>query len=177
MKNSPTLCQQFVAAILSPIRKNFKGVFIYHYMDDILIAAQTKEQAQEVQQRIMQAALNAGLKIAKDKIQEIPPWQYLGWKISDQLVQPQRITLQTDIKTLNDLQKLLGTINWVRPLLGISTEELHPLFQLLEGDTDLTSPRKLSPPAEAALNKAVEKLTNQAANRQKLNYPISLFGF
>ncbi|NXW25378.1 POK8 protein, partial [Circaetus pectoralis] len=56
------------------------------------------------------------------------------------LVRPQRITLQTDIKTLNDLQKLLGTINWVCPLLGISTEELHPLFKLLEGDTDLTSP-------------------------------------
>ncbi|NWS64180.1 POK18 protein, partial [Chunga burmeisteri] len=55
------------------------------------------------------------------------PWQYLGWKISEQNIQPQRITLQTEIKTLNDLQKLLGTINWVHPLLGISTEELHPL--------------------------------------------------
>ncbi|NXH74029.1 POK18 protein, partial [Hydrobates tethys] len=55
------------------------------------------------------------------------PWQYLGWRISDQTIQPQRITLNTEIKTLNDLQKLLGTINWVHPLLGISTEELHPL--------------------------------------------------
>ncbi|NXT77804.1 POK6 protein, partial [Zapornia atra] len=52
----------------------------------------------------------------------------------------QQITLQTDIKTLNDLQKLFGIINWVRPLLGISAEELHPLFKLLEGDMDLIPP-------------------------------------
>ncbi|NWS55194.1 POK7 protein, partial [Chunga burmeisteri] len=55
-------------------------------------------------------------------------------------IQSQRITLQMKIKTLNDSQKLLGTINWVCPLLGISTEELHPLFKLLKGDPDLTSP-------------------------------------
>ncbi|NWV86427.1 POK6 protein, partial [Dasyornis broadbenti] len=53
---------------------------------------------------------------------------------------PQPIVLQTTIKTLNYLQKLLGTINWLRPTLGIPTEELSPLFNLLKGNTDLTSP-------------------------------------
>ncbi|NXW17780.1 POK18 protein, partial [Circaetus pectoralis] len=55
-------------------------------------------------------------------------------------VQPQSLKLQTDIRTLNNAQKLLGTINWVRPMLGIITEELSSLFNILRGDPDLTSP-------------------------------------
>ncbi|NWX38471.1 POK18 protein, partial [Notiomystis cincta] len=55
-------------------------------------------------------------------------------------VTPQPVTLKTNISTLNDLQKLLGTINWICPLLGITTEELSPLFQLLKGDPDLPCP-------------------------------------
>ncbi|KGL83876.1 hypothetical protein N309_12571, partial [Tinamus guttatus] len=131
MKNSPTLCQQFVAAVLSPIRKYFDNVLIYHYMDDILIAAEQKETAEEALHQITRAASAAGLRIAEDKVQESPPWRYLGWRISDHQIRPQSLTLKTDIRTLNDLQKLLGTINWIRPSLGISTEELHPLFKLL----------------------------------------------
>ncbi|NWT49325.1 POK11 protein, partial [Chroicocephalus maculipennis] len=45
-----------------------------------------------------------------------------------------------DIKNLHDVQKLLGTITWVRPLLGISNSDLSPLFELLKGDSDLGSP-------------------------------------
>ncbi|NXO33964.1 POK25 protein, partial [Locustella ochotensis] len=44
---------------------------------------------------------------------------------------------------LADLQQLLGEINWVRPVLGISNNELPPLFNLLRGDCDITSPRTL----------------------------------
>ena len=51
-------------------------------MDDILIAAESKQTAQEVKQQVVQAGSKAGLKIAKEKIQETPPWRYLGWKIS-----------------------------------------------------------------------------------------------
>ncbi|NXB99440.1 POK6 protein, partial [Orthonyx spaldingii] len=55
-------------------------------------------------------------------------------------VTPQPVILKAAIHTLNDLQKLLGTINWIHPLLGITTEELSPLFELLKGDPDLSSP-------------------------------------
>ncbi|KAF1417081.1 hypothetical protein FQV23_0016577, partial [Spheniscus humboldti] len=55
-------------------------------------------------------------------------------------IQPQPITLQSNIKTLNDLQKLVGTINWVCPLLGIDNDMLTPLFELLKGAPELTSP-------------------------------------
>ncbi|NWX32795.1 POK6 protein, partial [Notiomystis cincta] len=52
---------------------------------------------------------------------------------------PQSFKLISSVKTLRDLQKLLGTINWVRPMLSITNEEMSPLFKLLKGDTDLLS--------------------------------------
>ncbi|NXN25076.1 POK6 protein, partial [Nycticryphes semicollaris] len=55
-------------------------------------------------------------------------------------VAPQPLTLNTKITTLNDVQKLLGTINWVRPLLGITNSDLEPLFNLLKGDTNIRAP-------------------------------------
>ncbi|NXT18390.1 POK18 protein, partial [Syrrhaptes paradoxus] len=56
------------------------------------------------------------------------PWKYLGWKITEQTVEPQRIALRDKISTLNDLQKLLGAINCIRLLLGIHNETLQPYF-------------------------------------------------
>ncbi|NXP08880.1 POK6 protein, partial [Thinocorus orbignyianus] len=53
---------------------------------------------------------------------------------------PQLLKIQTDIKNLHDVQKLLGPINGVRPLLGISNADLGSLFKLLKGNTDLRSP-------------------------------------
>ncbi|NXM79144.1 POK18 protein, partial [Serilophus lunatus] len=56
------------------------------------------------------------------------PWNYLGWRISDHEVRPQPLKLKVPERlTLNDLQQLLGAINWLRPVLRITTEELHPL--------------------------------------------------
>ncbi|NXM73822.1 POK25 protein, partial [Serilophus lunatus] len=56
------------------------------------------------------------------------PWKYLGWKIIERIIEPQSIQLQTDVQALNDLQKLLSSINWIRPYLGLTNAELEPLF-------------------------------------------------
>ncbi|NXE99866.1 POK18 protein, partial [Menura novaehollandiae] len=56
------------------------------------------------------------------------PWKYLGYKILETKITPQDISLVNTIRNLNDLQKLVGTINWICPLLGITTEDLSPLF-------------------------------------------------
>ncbi|NWX30672.1 PO113 protein, partial [Notiomystis cincta] len=53
---------------------------------------------------------------------------YLGWKITHQTICPQPLKLCVkDNLTLNDLQKLLGSLNWLCPILGLSTELLQPL--------------------------------------------------
>ena len=47
------------------------------------------------------------------------------------------------LRTLNDFQKLLEDINWLRPIIRLTTQELSNLFQTLQGDKDLNNPRKL----------------------------------
>ncbi|NWH69033.1 POK18 protein, partial [Geococcyx californianus] len=51
------------------------------------------------------------------------------------------IQVRTQVKNLQDLQQLLGEINWIRPILGITNDELAPLFNLLWGDCNINSPR------------------------------------
>ncbi|NXW60469.1 POK25 protein, partial [Eurystomus gularis] len=58
----------------------------------------------------------------------------------EKTVKPQNVFIRTDVKMLNDVQKPLGTINWLRLLLGIATHELKHLFESLKGDPDLSSP-------------------------------------
>ncbi|NXX87412.1 PO113 protein, partial [Urocolius indicus] len=58
--------------------------------------------------------------------------------ISEQVVTPQKLQLHLDIRTLNDAQKLLGDLQWLRPVVGIPNELLDELRPLLKG-TDPTS--------------------------------------
>ncbi|KAK0687684.1 POK18 protein, partial [Pygoscelis papua] len=137
MKNSPTIRQMYVARALSPIRNKYPDLICYHYMDDILIAGRNPKELVTVMTDMLEGLKKYGLQIAPEKVQVQAPWKYLGWKILEHTIQPQPITLQSNIKTLNDLQKLVGTINWVRPLLGIDNDMLTPLFELLKGAPEL----------------------------------------
>ena len=62
---------------------------------------------------------------------------------------------------LNDFQKSLGDINWLRPYLKLSTGQLQPLFDILKGDSDPLSVRTLTTEAKQAL-----ELVNQATKNQ-----------
>jgi len=121
MKNSLIICQQFVAGVLSPVRKRFPGVYIYHYMDDILVTTPRKVMVTEVASVTVTAATQAGLQIVQDKVQKTSSWLYLGWRILQTWIQPQTLTLGAKVSTWNELKKILGAINWVQPLVGIST--------------------------------------------------------
>ncbi|KFO54409.1 hypothetical protein N302_00928, partial [Corvus brachyrhynchos] len=144
MKNSPTICQWFLARVLSPIRQKMPDALLYHYMDDILIAAEKQEGRPGLNQtRHTPTVTQVGLCVAPEKIQHQPPWKYLGWRIRTQTISPQPLPIQSDIRTLHDAQKILGTINWVRPL-GIFNVDLGPLFAFLKGEPNLLSPRQLT---------------------------------
>ena len=114
MLNSPTLCQYYVASVVEPVRRQFPKCYIVHYMDDILCAAPSQEQLTEVFQCLQTCLKGAGLVIAPEKIQMKSPYQYLGTVVERTTVHPQKVELRRDqISTLNDLQKLLGDINWL----------------------------------------------------------------
>ena len=70
--------------------------------------------------------------------------------------------------TLNDYQKLLEDINWIRPYLKLTTAELKPLFNILRGDPDPTSKRQLTAEAQEALDKVEAALSDSYVKRVNL---------
>ena len=93
---------------------------------------------------MIEALEDCCLKIAPEKIQVNPPFSYLGRVLSTHTVSHAPLQLWRDhLLTLNDFQKLLGDINWIRPHLRLTTADLKPLFDCLKGDPDPSSKRKL----------------------------------
>ena len=110
--NSPTMCQYYVAKALEPVRKQLPDLLVIHYMNDILFLAPSALEAQHMFDIAQQCLENSWLCIAPETIQTSTPYCCLGFVVNRQCITPQL--------TLNELQKLLGDINWIRPSLGIA---------------------------------------------------------
>ena len=83
-------------------------------MDDIRCALPEIDNLQELFLKLKECLECAGLYIAPDKFQYTEPFQYLGNRVTCTIIKPQNGQVYRDsIKTLNDLQKLLGDINWI----------------------------------------------------------------
>ncbi|RMC20634.1 hypothetical protein DUI87_01486 [Hirundo rustica rustica] len=106
MQNFPVLCQWYVARALSGVRKQFPDAHIYHYMDDILVAAPTQDELLRIQPQLLNALHSHGLQVAPEKVQQQPPWKYLGVKILERTIRHQEVQFVQSLKTLNDAQKL-----------------------------------------------------------------------
>lgn len=111
---------------------------------------------------------NNQLFIAPEKVQMGQMGEYLGTKITPHSISPQKIELQKDhLKTLNDFQKLLGSINWIRPDIKMPNIDLQPLYEILKGDSQLTSPPVLTKEARLSLRKVEERLEKAMLRRYK----------
>ena len=99
----------------------------------------------------------------------------MGLKIFEHTMCPQSVQFDATVHTLNDAQKLLGTINWLRPYLGLSTAQLSPLFNILAGDSDLNSPRQITPEAQQALDKVQQTISNHHVYRVDPDIDIVVF--
>ena len=145
MMNSLTMCQYYVAKALEPVRKQFPNFLVIHYMDDILFSAPSSLETQHMFDIAQLCFKNSGLIIAPEKIQASTPYHYLGFVVNRQCITPQLTQIHTDkLSTLNDFQKLLDDINWIRSSLDIANYQLTNLFNTLKGDPDLNSPHSLS---------------------------------
>ncbi|KFO55796.1 Putative Pol polyprotein, partial [Corvus brachyrhynchos] len=161
----PTICQWYVARILSPIRKLAAKAIVLHYMDDVLVCIPNQSYLDWTLGKVIEALEANGFEIQAEKVQKISPFKYLGLKIHEQTVVPQQVKINDNPKTLQELHQLCGSINWVRPLLGLTTEDLAPLFNLLRRKDDLTSPRHLTEEARQSICKVQEALSSRQAHR------------
>ena len=143
--NSPTMCQYYVAKTLEPVRKQFPNFLVIQYMDDILFSAPSILNTEHMFDIAQLCFKNSRWIIAPEKIQTSTPYYYLEFVVNRQRITPQLTQLRADkLSTLNDFQKLLGDINWIRPSLGIANYQLNNLFNTLKGDPDLNSLCSLS---------------------------------
>jgi hypothetical protein len=103
-------------------------------MDGILISHPSESILSPIMADLTKDLEAWGLCIAPEKVQTMPPCQYLGQVINGRLICPQKVELRKD-----NLQKLPGDISWLRPSLKLTTDSLSPLFQLLKGNPNPSS--------------------------------------
>ena len=105
------------------------------YIDDILFSAPSVLETQQMFDIAQQYLKDSGLIIAPKKIQGSTPYHYSGFVVNRQRITPQLTQIHTNkFSTLNDFQKLLGDINWIRPSLGIAKRrQWQPTPVLLPG--------------------------------------------
>ncbi|NXH44354.1 POK11 protein, partial [Dicaeum eximium] len=163
-KNSPTLCQRHVANILAPVRKMFPDIMILHYMDDILVCAREQFYLDIALKKTISTLEGAGFAISQNKVQLTSPFKYLGLLVCERTIVPQHFQIMDNPKTLQEMMQLCGSINWLRPLLGIPNQDLEPLFDLLKGDSMLTSPRTLTTRAKFALQRVADAIATRKAH-------------
>ncbi|RMC04059.1 hypothetical protein DUI87_19396 [Hirundo rustica rustica] len=141
MQNSPVLCQWYVARALSGVRKQFPDAHVYHYMDDILVAASTQDELLRIQPQLLNALHSHGLQVAPEKVQQQPPWKYLGVKILERTIRHQEVQFVQSVKTLNDAQKLVYRIEpSIDVTVFITTPDLHPTGIIGQWNDDWTDP-------------------------------------
>ncbi|NXP94575.1 POK7 protein, partial [Passerina amoena] len=156
-RNSPTLCQLYVDNALQPLRKAWPEVIIYHYMDDILFAQSQPFTGQQIQE-IHNVLKLHGLVVAPEKIQLSAPWKYLGWSLTDQVILQGALETPTEFTTLHDAQKLLGDLQWLRPVVSIPNELINELRPLLKG-SDPMKPVHMTPEQVKILQQILDCVT------------------
>ncbi|RMB93033.1 hypothetical protein DUI87_30539 [Hirundo rustica rustica] len=172
MKNSPSICQWYLSSLLSPVCAAVGEAIILHYMDDVLVCAPNDDLLSHVLDLTINSLVAARFALQEENIQRMPPWKYLGLEIGKRTIVPQKLAVKNNIRTLADVQQLCGSLNWVKPWLGLTTEDLDPLFNLFEGGEELNSPRTLTQEARAALEKAQDCMVTRQANRCKSDLPF-----
>lgn len=175
MANSPTMCQLYVQEALKPVRETYPNLLLIHYMDDILMCHKDLELLKQAYSLLQKTLKQWDLHIATEKVQIADTGHFLGSIIFPDKIIPQKLEIRRDhLHTLNDFQKLLGDINWLRPFLKIPSAELKPLFEILEGDGHITSPRVLTPAATKALLKVEDAIKQAQLQRIDWSLPFSL---
>ncbi|NXJ58806.1 PO113 protein, partial [Spizaetus tyrannus] len=58
---------------------------------------------------------------------------FLGVGISTSYITPLQIKIRRNIKTLHDMQQLVGSLQWLRNIVLIPPEIMAPLYDLLKG--------------------------------------------
>lgn len=135
LASAPEVFQQIMTTLLA----KFKNVEVS--MDDVLIHAQTKEELEQITERVLEKFRKSGLKLNKEKCvfntQEV---KFLGHLVTDEGLKPDPEKLETINKikrpeNVKELQRFLGLITYLSKFLKDLADITAPLRALLQKDT------------------------------------------
>ncbi|NWS43177.1 PO113 protein, partial [Probosciger aterrimus] len=58
---------------------------------------------------------------------------FLGVEITSFCITPPQIKIHRNIKTLHDMQQLVGSLQWLRNIVLVPPDIMAPLYDLLKG--------------------------------------------
>ncbi|XP_055910817.1 uncharacterized protein K02A2.6-like [Eupeodes corollae] len=145
--------------------RNLPGVF--GYIDDLIIGGKTLLEHDKNLDRVLQRAREINIKFNEKKVQyRVEKVKYLGHIFSSEGISPdpKRIESIRHIQTpsnKNDLQKILGTINYLRSFIPNLAELSAPMRDLLKKENIF----RWSPAHEKALNDIKNAIVNASTLR------------
>lgn len=102
----------------------------------------------------------------------------MGFELCPELLYTQKIQIKRgSLRTLNDFQKLLGDIQWLRPYLQLTKGDIRPLEDILKGDANPLSPRAFTPEALQALERVEAAIISQHIGYFSPTQPLHLIVF
>ncbi|RMC04044.1 hypothetical protein DUI87_19381 [Hirundo rustica rustica] len=174
MVNSPTICQITVDRALEPVRRSDPTVTIVQYMDDILIAAPSASQVDGAVSTVSETLKTNGFEIASTKIKKGPCVTFLGVGISSSYITPPQVKIHRDIKTLHDMQQLVGSLQWLRNIVLIPPEVMDPLNDLLKGKYSWEQ-KTLTPEATRSHDFIEQQMSRSTLTRWDASVSIDLY--
>ena len=166
LKNAGQDFQRLMDRILGDIPHTFV------YLDDILIASETKEQHLEDLERVFKILEENGLVVNRKKcVLGVSTIEFLGHLCDEQGIKPLPAKVEAIKKvkaptTIKELQRFLGMVNYYRRFIKKAAHHLFHLFECLG-----KKPKKLDWSPDMA--KSFEAIKSALANAALLHHPDS----
>jgi hypothetical protein len=77
-----------VAQAIQPVRQQWSIIYNIHFTDDVLMAGKEPQDLLLCYRDLQKALAEKRLQIASEKIQTQDPYNYLGFRLTDQAVVP-----------------------------------------------------------------------------------------
>ncbi|XP_048151996.1 uncharacterized protein LOC125322381 [Corvus hawaiiensis] len=137
-KNSPTIFGKQLSKELEDWRKQEPGGAVLHYVDDILIAAKTRDDCIELTVSLLNFLGQSGYRVSKEKAQVARETVvYLGLEIFHGHCQLSRerkeaVCRLPEPHTVREMQAFLGMVGWCRLWISNYGILVRPLYEVLK---------------------------------------------